>query len=74
MSTNNYCNLGKQGCTNLSSNKYDLGKGATDMSNNIYGNLGKKGGTSMSEDIYKFDRIHLNEDVIDEINRIRQIL
>jgi biotin carboxyl carrier protein len=74
MSSNIYGNLGKQGGTKLSSNKYDLGKGATDMSNNIYGNLGKKGGTSMSEDIYKFDRIHLNEDVIDEINRIRQIL
>ena len=74
MSSNSYGKLGKEVGTKLSSNKYDLGKGKTDMSSNSYGKLGKQGSTSMSEDTYKFDGIHLNEDVIDEINRICQIL
>ena len=82
LSSNKY-DLGKQGGTKLSSNKYDdLGKqGGTKLSSNKY-DLGKQGGTDMSSKGYdmpgKIDKIISNEtynlDVIDEINRIRQIL
>ena len=58
----------------MSSKSYGkLGKGSTDMSSNSYGKFGK-GSTSMSNEAYIFDGIKINEDVIDEINRIRKIL
>jgi hypothetical protein len=43
------------------------------MSSNSYSRLGK-GSTNMSNEAYMFDGIKINEDVIDEINRIRKIL
>jgi hypothetical protein len=73
MSSNSYGKFGK-GSTDMSSNSYGkFGKGSTDMSSNSYGKFGK-GSTSMSNEAYTFDGIKINEDVIDEINRIRKIL
>ena len=88
MSSNKYDRFGK-GSTNMSSKSYgEFGKGSTDMSSNSYGKLGKgstdmssnsysrlgKGSTNMSNEAYMFDGIKINEDVIDDINRIRKIL